>query len=188
MKGRLTTAESRISDTEDITAQLSATITELETKVQSLAEKNEDLENLSRRSNVQLIGLPENAEGTDAETFLEKWLPEVHGAEHFPTPVMIERAHRIGPANSTSPAQFPRPLVIKFLNFRDKVRVTKATGIKDKVMSVNRQVRLNQMLQSRGIQYGLQFPAKLCITYGGKPITFQTSQDASPAPTGAGGN
>ncbi|KAJ3586492.1 hypothetical protein NHX12_012890 [Muraenolepis orangiensis] len=44
MKGRLTTAESRIGDTEDITAQLSATITELETKVQSLAEKKEDLE------------------------------------------------------------------------------------------------------------------------------------------------
>ncbi|XP_051269397.1 beta-centractin-like [Dicentrarchus labrax] len=79
IKGRLTTAESRISDTEDATAQLTSKVTDLETKVKSLTEKNEDLEN-------HLIGLSENTEGKDAETFLERWLPDVLGAEIFPTP------------------------------------------------------------------------------------------------------
>lgn len=202
IKGRLTTAESRISDTEDTTAQLKSKVTDLETKMKVLTEKNEDLENRSRRSNIRLIGLPENTEGKDAETFLERWLPDVLGAEIFPSPVRIERAHRIpsGSVKSTSPASPPRPLILKFLNFRDKVRVMKAAQEKGKVMHENRQVKffsdfsaevqrqrkaydsVKQILRSQGIQYGLQFPAKLRITHGGKNIIFPDSSGCTHVP------
>ena len=200
IRGRLTTAETRISDTEDTAAQLTAKMTKLETQVKFLTEKNEDLENRSRRSNLRLIGLPESAEGRDAEAFLEKWLPDILGAENFPTAVRIERAHRIpsfptGPAKSTRSAPFPRPLIMKFLNFKDKVCVMKAAQAKGKVMYENRQVKffsdfsaevqrqrkaydaVKQRLRSEGIQYGLQFPAKLRITHGGKNYTFLSPQD-----------
>ena len=146
IRGRLTTAETRISDTEDTAAQLTAKMTELETQVKILTGKNEDLENRSRRSNLHLIGLLENAEGRDAEAFLEKWLPDILGAESFPTAVRNERAHRVpsfptGSANSRRSAPFPRPLIVKFLNFKDKVCVTKAAQAKRKVTFENRQVK-----------------------------------------------
>lgn len=199
IKGRMTTAERRISDTEDLTTQLTAKVSDLETKVKQLTEKNDDLENRSRRSNLRLIGLEEKAEGDDAESFLENWLPEVLGAENFPIPVRIERAHRI-PASSSgsSSAQtttYPRPLIAKFLNFKDKVRVMNAARKKNKVMFNNRQVKffsdfstevqrqrkaynaVKQTLHSKGIQYGLQYPAKLRVKYRGKDIIFHAPKD-----------
>lgn len=74
---------------------------------------------------------------------------------------------------------------MKFLNFRDKVCVMKAAQEKGKVMYENRQINFFpdfsvdvttseeslQCSEIEGIQYGMQFPAKLCITYGGKNIT-----------------
>ena len=79
----------------------------------------EDLENRSRRSNVRLIGLPENAEGKDACIFLEKWIPEMLGAGSFSAPLAIERAHRV-PSGRPKPNAPPRALLIKFLNYKDK--------------------------------------------------------------------
>lgn len=197
IKERLTAAKGRISDAEDATTQLTSKVTLLETKVRGLTEKNEDLENRSRRSNLRLIGLPEKMEGKDAEAFLEKWLPDVLGDETFPSPVKIERAHRIpsGPVRSTNPAAPPRPLIMKFLNFKDKVRVMKAAQEKGRILHENKQVKffsdfsaevqrqrkaydaVKQRLRAEGIQYGLQFPAKLRITHDGKNMTFETPQD-----------
>ena len=165
--------------------------------MRSLTEKNEDLENRSRRSNLHLIGLPEDTEGKDAEAFLERWLPDVLGAEIFPSQVRIERAHRVpsGPLKSSNPDALPRPLIMKFLNFKDKVRVMKAVQEKGKILHENKQVRffsdfsaevqrqrkaydaVKQQLREEGIRYGLQFPAKLRITHGGKNMTFDTPQD-----------
>lgn len=84
---------------------------DLEAKVKVLTGKNEDPENSSSRSHLHLIGLPEKAEGKDAEAFPEKWLPNVLGMENFPTPVRIERAFGIpsGPGKSTSPTSAPYP-------------------------------------------------------------------------------
>ena len=201
IKNRMTTAEQRIGDTEDVTTQLTATVSELEAKVKQLTEKNDDLENRSRRSNLRFIGLEEKAEGADAETFLENWLTEVLGPENFPHPLRIERAHRIAvtPTVNTSGKQKhkptterPRTLIATFLNFKDKARVMNAARKKKAIMYNNRQVKLfsdfsadvqrqrnayyavKQTLYSKGIEYGLQYPAKLRVTYEGKVIVFQT--------------
>ncbi|KAI4808286.1 hypothetical protein KUCAC02_000350 [Chaenocephalus aceratus] len=79
--GRLTEAEERLGAGEGDASALNKTTKRLRQQVESLEAKMEDLENRSRRSNVRLIGLPENAEGKDACTFLEKWIPEILGAD-----------------------------------------------------------------------------------------------------------
>ena len=75
---------------EDDVSALNKTTKQLRQQVESLEAKMEDLENRSRRSNVRLIGLPENAERKDACTYLEKWIPG-----SFSAPLAIERAHRV---------------------------------------------------------------------------------------------
>ena len=78
---------------------------------------------------------------------------------------------------------------------KTKICVMKAQQAKGKVMYENGQVNffsdisaevqrqrkaydaVNQRLRSEGIQYGLQFPAKLRITHGGKNYTFLSPQD-----------
>jgi len=93
---RVTEAEDRISTNEDDVAALLAQNTAMKTTVDELVLKVDDLEIRSRRSNLLLVGMPERKEGTDMCAFLEKWIPDVLGASHFPGPLLIERAHRIG--------------------------------------------------------------------------------------------
>ncbi|KAJ8358019.1 hypothetical protein AAFF_G00043480 [Aldrovandia affinis] len=87
--GRLDTAENRIGKTEDIVAVMEDRLGKMQKVVTTLTDKCDDLENRSRRSNLRVVGLPEQAEGKDAESFLEKWIPEVLGLEHFSTPLII---------------------------------------------------------------------------------------------------
>ncbi|KAI4825292.1 hypothetical protein KUCAC02_020978 [Chaenocephalus aceratus] len=148
--GRLTQAEDRIGETEDNVTVLHNTVNGMEKVITALTEKVEDLENRDRRSNLRVIGLPENAEGRDVESFLEKWIPEVLGPENFPTPLVIERAHRIpgGRPKPNSPPP-PRPLIVKFLNFRDKVRVMQAARAKGKVIYGTRHIMFFPTSQRR---------------------------------------
>ncbi|KAJ4932381.1 hypothetical protein JOQ06_010804 [Pogonophryne albipinna] len=130
--GRLTEAEERLGAVEDDASALNNTTKQLRQLVESLEAKMEDLENRSRRSNVRLIGLPENAEGKDACTFLEKWIPEILGAGSFAAPLAIERAHRV-PSGRPKPNAPPRALLIKFLNYKDKTKVMSAAYEKGKI-------------------------------------------------------
>lgn len=194
--GRLTQAEDRIGETEDNVTVLHNTVNGMEKVITALTEKVDDLENRDRRSNLRVIGLPENAEGRDVESFLEKWIPEVLGPENFPTPLVIERAHRIpgGRPKPNSPLT-PRPLILKFLNFRDKVRVMQAARAKGKVIYGTRHImffpdfsaevtkrrmkygEVKQQLRTRGIQFGLIFPARMYTLHNGKRRVFNTPEE-----------
>lgn len=99
-----------------------------------LTDKLDDLENRSRRSNLRLVNVPEKMEGTDAVAFLERWLPEVLRPTAFPAPLLIERAHRLPGRTQPNRSTRPRVLIVKFLNFQDKVCVMRAARAKGKVM------------------------------------------------------
>lgn len=123
--GRISEAEHRISETEDNVEKLQKTVNVMEHQIATLTSDLDDLENRNRRCNLRLVNLPEKVEGKDAVNFLEKWLSDVFGASTFPSPVVIERAHRIGKP-PTKPQHYPRILIMKFLNFRDRQRVIQA--------------------------------------------------------------
>lgn len=88
-----------------------------------LTSNMDDLENRSRRSNLRLVNLPEKVEKGNAAAFLEEWLPDFLGPETFPAPLVIEIAHRLPGAPQSSA---PRVMIMKFLNFRDEIRVMQA--------------------------------------------------------------
>lgn len=67
---RLTEAETRISTAEDQITSLATLANTTQKKVQKLASQMEELENRQRRSNLRLVGFPEESENEDASTFL----------------------------------------------------------------------------------------------------------------------
>ena len=158
--------------------------------MQVLTLKLDDLENRDRRSNLRLIGLPENTENGDAAAFLQNWLPEVLGPDTFPCPVIIERAHRL--PGRQAPNAPPRILIMKFLNYQDKVRVMRAARRKGKVMYRNHHIMffpdlsaevqkqrklydaVKRQLRELNIDFGLIFPAKMRIFYQGSRHLLHT--------------
>ena len=205
LSSRIGDAEERISSTEDELACLTTQASAMKTTTDELARKVDDLENRSRRSNLRLVGLPEFKEQHDMCEYLEKWIPNTLGHDNFPRPLIIERAHRVGgqvrrgTSGNGEPTTRPRAVVMKFLNFADKVRVFQAAKKKgdifvdkNKVMffpdlsadllkrrkvfdSVKKELAT---LSIRGLQYGIVYPATLLVTVGGKRHTFDTKAGA----------
>lgn len=122
--GRLTEAEQRISTAEDNIDAVQKNVRAHGSQIELLSSRLDDLENRHRRNNLWLVNLPEKAEGTNAVKFLEEWLLEVFGTS-LPSPVIIERAHRIGRPPAAE-QRYPRVLIMKFLNFCDRQRVIEA--------------------------------------------------------------
>uniref|UniRef100_A0A3Q3B0V7 L1 transposable element RRM domain-containing protein n=1 Tax=Kryptolebias marmoratus TaxID=37003 RepID=A0A3Q3B0V7_KRYMA len=187
---RLTSAESRISNLEDGVASLTGKETSIQKKIQDLALKVDELENRSRRSNLRLVGLPEKTEQGDTAAFLQIWLIEVLGRDAFPSPPIIERAHRL--QGQSVPGGPPRVIIMKFLNYQDKMRVMTAARLKGKVMYNGRHVmffpdlsaevvkqrkqydQVKQQLRNLNINFGLIFPAKMRIFQRGNRFLFHT--------------
>ncbi len=78
-------------------------ISDLEKRVKDLEKQNnyltdrvEDLENLSRSSKLRFLNVPERAEGRDMLGFIQQIIPQLLDKMNFPSPPVIERAHRTG--------------------------------------------------------------------------------------------
>lgn len=138
---RVMQAETRISTTEVDVTTLQKKVKNLEEKNKDLEEKVLDLEARSRRSNVRLVNLPEGAEGEDTCGFLESWIPEVLEQQQLQGKFTVERAHRLGPRRQHKTRSAPRTLIMKFLNYKDKVAVMKVARAKKQVLYKNHPVR-----------------------------------------------
>ena len=111
----------------------------VESVSKSLIPLNENLdymESQSRRNNVIIDGIKES-EGekwSDSEDKVKKLLSEK--LELDPCKMEIERAHRIGKPSPSSTR--PRPIVVKFLRFKDRVEVlNKAKVLKGTNIYIN---------------------------------------------------
>lgn len=173
---------------------LQKTVATLQKQVDYLTAKAEDQENRSRHNNLRLINLPEGAEGRDAATFLERWLPEALGTDSFPYPLFIERAHRL---QGRQDRNIPRPVIMRFLNLRDKERAMRAARAKGKVMFEEQEVKffqdvakethikrkrfdeVKQQLKALNAQYGIIHPARLRVTHAGCSQVFDNPEDAA---------
>lgn len=196
---RMDEAERRISDVEDTVNSETSKIAKLAQQIDDLTSKLDEMENRSRRCNLRLVNLPSRVEGDDPVGYITKWLPEALGATTFPTPLIIEAAHRLpGRRRQTNPNRPPPPnvFILKFLNFQDKIRAMKAAKEKKKVMCGEHQVMffsdlsaelhrrrrkfdpVKQQLKSLNIHYGLFFPAKLRVWINGRSREFETPKDA----------
>lgn len=193
---RMDEAEGRISSVEDTVNSEKGKTEALAKQVTLLTNKLDELENRSRRSNLRLVNVPEKMEGNDAVAFLEKWLPEALGPATFPRPPLIERAHRLPGRTQPNRSAIPRVLIVKFLNFQDKVRVMRAARAKGKVICGGQEImffpdlsaelhrrrrgfdRVKQQLRSMNIRYGIIYPSKLRVSSDGQTREFESPADA----------
>uniref|UniRef100_A0A1A8UW67 Uncharacterized protein n=1 Tax=Nothobranchius furzeri TaxID=105023 RepID=A0A1A8UW67_NOTFU len=64
--------------------------TSLAKQNEALREKVMYLENYTRRQNIRILGIPENAEGPRPTEFIAKLLIDVFGEDNFERPLSIE--------------------------------------------------------------------------------------------------
>lgn len=195
---RLSNAETRISSAEDRLNDLDATSTTSQRKMLALTKSVEVIENRQRRLNLRLVGLPENTEKGDLVSFLNEWLPNVLGPENFPNPLSIDQAFRLPIANKTpgrKPA--PRTILVKFRWLIDRDRVMKIARKKkslqvegnrlmffpDLSAEIQQQRKkfdgMKTQLHNLGIEFGIQFPAKMRIYHNGETLTFLTPAEVN---------
>lgn len=192
---RLTAAECLAGDNFDKIFATESAVKTLQTQNAALLDRIEDSENRSRRTNLRIINVPEDSEGTeDTVNFMSGMLMEVTGhtlADSAPT---LERAHRVGkkPERTGLP---PRPFVICFHRYQEKERLLqwarqhtatyrnatlriypdfsaslsrKRAGFKD----------IKQSLYQKGIRFQLLYPAILRVTHNGQTFKFNTPEEA----------
>lgn len=111
---RMAEAEVRLSNVEDAQVDLKAVVESLQKRNKHLEDKVVDMETRSCLNNLRLVGLPENCEGSDMCGFLESWLPDALELNPMRHPLVLERAHRVGPKRDTDAS--PRMVIMRFLN------------------------------------------------------------------------
>uniref|UniRef100_A0A3P9INR8 L1 transposable element RRM domain-containing protein n=1 Tax=Oryzias latipes TaxID=8090 RepID=A0A3P9INR8_ORYLA len=172
---RIGEAEERISAVEDECCVLKGKVEELDKRNKALEDKLVDMETRSRLNNIRVVGLPEGAEGLDPCSFLECWLAD---------------ALDMGPLRSRATGDPPRPLIMRFLNYKQKVAVMNAARKKGDIRYKNINVRLyndlatevhkqrkqydavHAQLQRLGLRHGFRPPTKLLVTYKERTHTF----------------
>lgn len=179
--------QNRIGANEDNLRDTCARIEKMEKEIMFLKNKTDDLENRSRRSNIKIINIPEKSEGSDTVGYLESLIPQLLGNDNFSSPITLERAHRIG-----RPSDRTRPIIAKFLNYREKDKVLRfarekgAVYLNDKRISfypdysVEIQRKINgfndvkKKLREKNIEYAIRYPAKLRVRHLGGFKLFST--------------
>ncbi|KAK7898840.1 hypothetical protein WMY93_019693 [Mugilogobius chulae] len=178
----------RITSLEDNANSIEQRLTDVEKQYSALQKDNDllrakvvDLEGRSRRSNIRIVGLPENTEGPRPTAFFSQLLCEVFGPDLLPTPPEIDRAHRIPVAKPLQGGK-PRPVILCLHRFQVKDQIVReARKRKDlsykghlirfyddyslDVLKLRNEYRAAMAeLYERGYRPSLLFPAKLRIT------------------------
>uniref|UniRef100_A0A672Z1F5 L1 transposable element RRM domain-containing protein n=1 Tax=Sphaeramia orbicularis TaxID=375764 RepID=A0A672Z1F5_9TELE len=196
---QITELQQRVSTNEDNVAKLLGRVNALEKDNTYLKEKVEDSENRSRRPNLRFISVPEKSEGGDIVAFMSQQLiPKLLRRESFPKAPVVERAHG-SPTFNTSVrlgASRPRPILVKFLSFQDKVKIMRLAKEKGDLVFEGNAIHIypdfslgivkkrhkydavKRKLPAADIKYSLLYPYTLRVMVKGKPKLFRSSKEA----------
>nr|XP_037273750.1 uncharacterized protein LOC119165772 [Rhipicephalus microplus] len=137
LKRRLSKIEERLESVDNLSESVKAVgsvVQESQEQLKTIEQKQthqanlvvDDLNNRMRRNNLVFKGVPEQAaeKWSDTEKLIHEFVTENLGIQ----PGEIERAHRVGQRKPDR----TRPVVVKFLNFKDKSNILKnAFKLKD---------------------------------------------------------
>lgn len=112
---RIGSVESRVDAIEHSMQEAHSEADRGKAQIQFLLEKVDDLENRARRNNLRIVGLPESVAVKDLPHFCSTVIPQALGLK---SPCTVERAHRLGPMQHSSPR--PRSVIVRFLDFNDR--------------------------------------------------------------------
>uniref|UniRef100_A0A3B1JBE8 L1 transposable element RRM domain-containing protein n=1 Tax=Astyanax mexicanus TaxID=7994 RepID=A0A3B1JBE8_ASTMX len=165
--------------------------------VSKLQKRLAELEDRSRRSNLRLVGLPENEEGGDAVAFLQRQLPVWFPSLAGKSSLEIERAHRVYSGQPNSDGNKPRTLIFKLLRYTDRQEILKAyrqpgaqvTHGRTRLLlfpdySTDTAVRRKAFqpvissLKSKGLQPFLLYPAKMKVLHNSQTHVFSSPEEA----------
>lgn len=187
--------EQRVGANEDNVQASITRIQQLEKDNFYLIDKVDDLENRNRRSNLRFIGVQESVEGNDITGFMSRLIPQLLGQDNFPTPLVIEWAHR-SPTVRQNDRASPRPIMIKLLNFQDKVKILRIAREKKKLEHNGTRLYIypdfsaelmkrrksfdpvKRKLRELNMKYSLRYPCTLCVFVDGKQQRFSCHKDA----------
>lgn len=164
-------------------------------ELKRLKEKCFDLESRSRRQNLRFVGIPEGAEGASPTKFMAELIPEVLGAENFPSSVEIDRAHRSLAPKPKKGAR-PRAFIVRLHYYAQKEKIVGLAKGKSPLTYRGTPIHIypdlpaevsklratftgiKAKLREAKIDYSLYFPAVLVLNLNGVRHTFNSPQEA----------
>ncbi len=198
LQSTLDSYASRLTDVESSLQDINGRVAELEAKYEALSKSNamlvsraEDLESRSRRSNLRVLGVPENTEGPQPTSFMSNFFSELLGIDNSGALPLLDIAHR-SLAPRPKPGAPARPMIVKVHHFQVKQRILRLAREKAPLMFRGQQVRIfpdftvdvakqraafssiKQKLRAAEVRYGLLFPARLQLTFNGEKHIFNT--------------
>ncbi len=161
---QLRAIEDSATATSDIVVHLETTVAKLQTKVNALSLKCEDLESRSRRNN-RLIGISEGEEGNRPTEFVSNFLRS--------------RAHRLLQPKP-KPDQPPRPFIIRVHFYHIREQILKTLTYKEKPVFLFPDLTASEakkraavgevriyLRNVQGAQFGFRHPTRFQITLPG---------------------
>ena len=192
---RISTVEAASSDHDFQLTGLKQQWRQLEASHKSLQEKVIDLEARSRRQNIKVVGLPERAEGKTPVDFFAVFLRNLLGAAHFPTPIEVDRAHRLGQPSDAGAR--PRVMIARIHSFRVKEKILRLARENTPLTYNGTRIHIYpdypaEIMKRRqpfeevrkkfinaGMRTGFLYPARLRVTKGTDvDMIFNTPEDA----------
>lgn len=187
---RILKAEERVQNTEDVLTEMLKLHVKLDAKIT-------EQESRSRRENIRIYGVPEEAEKESPTmiSFVEKLLRENLNIDDATT-LEIERAHRALGPRPPQDAQ-PRSILAKFLSFKTKEMILRLAWQKKGFTWQGRQINLDndyapqilqkrreykevrKVLKERQIPFQTLYPARLRVKYDGETRVYETVEDAT---------
>lgn len=113
--------ETTMNDFQGRTTTLDSIICNLMKETEQLKLKVNDVKNRSRRCNICITGIPEGVEGNQPSSFSESCLGEILGADAFPHPLTMDRAHRVAVKRRQNGA--PHPFIACVHHFQMKQQI-----------------------------------------------------------------
>ncbi|CAL9706167.1 unnamed protein product [Knipowitschia caucasica] len=196
---RLDEAEKRIVGNKEKLQAVEDVITGMLKIQEQLQDKLTDQEWRSRRDNVRIYGIPEQATGdTNSKTmitFVDKLLRE---KLEIPPSVnlQIERAHR-ALAPKPPPDAKPRSILVKFLSFRVKEEVIRSAWQMKGFILDGHKISLDhdyapavlmkrkayaearRVLKAKNIRFQTLYPARLRVHYEEGETTYNSAEEAT---------
>lgn len=189
--------EDRVGKIEDRTQNVETVLGKLIKEVARLEKKVLDQDGRSRRNNIRIYNVPEDAEGPSMTHFLEGLLQDK--LDISITAADIERAHRaLMPKPSGENKDKPRSIVMCLA--RSKIKdeiISKAWGMKKVLLDDNTQIffdndyhptilqrrkdytEAKRVLKQHGIRFQTPAPAKFRVHYQDGTQLYQSAEEAT---------
>ncbi|KAK3509180.1 hypothetical protein QTP70_021929, partial [Hemibagrus guttatus] len=185
---KLAGLEANASTSSDTVAKLEQEMGRLKQVVEQLSDKCMDLEGRSRRQNIRILHIKEGAEsGMKPRDFIAQLLMETLSLDNLP---LVDRAHR-ALRNRPADDEPPRAFIIRLHYTHEMEEILRKAAKMQQVTFRGQRInifpdyppavvkrralfkRARELLKDKpGVKYGLQYPAKLRVSYNGKEHYF----------------